>query len=426
MAENIKLIDTNNQQGNFTVDDGYFYTFDNEQDNLLVKTDDGNTAFSYPFDTLLGDGATNAVVSTEFDGVYFWTLQNLSSDNASIKRWKIDNYVCKLQQTITLTAGSHNYDCNAFSVEHYHDTFRSNTTSGSSTIPLTTYSGTSMLDFTTTSGDGLTLHLGPNTNGEEEDVTVTGTIGGDATISGTTQYSYVQTDEINFYTYVWLFNNYDGTSGATGALYKLDAYTGTYVTRYASGAYKSIGAATFYSVDSFDIYGDIDTLMYVKGTNILFVNTGAAGATLPYYGSMVLENIQSDETSVIAVQDIATYDQNIYRLQLYEDGLGAWSSGNYSYDLSSFDAFIASISVSAAPALLAANGVSSSTITAIVKDQFLQPVTSRLVYFTVASAGGGSIPGAGANTDSDGKVTKVYSSGTSASEPKITARAEQT
>ena len=425
MAENIKLIDASNQQGNFTVDDGYFYTFDNQQDNLLVKTDDGNTAFSYPFDTLLGDTAAEAVISAEFDGVYFWSLQNLTSNNASIKRWKIDNYVCKLQQTITLTAGAHNYDCNAFSVEHYHDTFRSNTTSGSSTIPLTTYSGTSMLDFTTTGGDGLTLHLGPNTNGEEEDVTVTGTIGGDATISGTTQYSYLQTDEINFYTYVWLFNDYDGVSAATGALYKLDAYTGTYITRYASGAYSSIGAATFYNVDSFAALGDVDTLMYVKGTNILFVNTGAAGATLPYYGSMVLENIQSNETTVIPVQDIATYDQNIYRLQLTEDGAsGAWS--DYSYDLSSFDAFIASISVSAAPALLAANGVSTSTITAIVKDQFLQPVTSRLVYFTVASAEGGSIPAAPANTDSTGKATKVYSSGTSASEPVITARSEQT
>ena len=140
---------------------------------------------------------------------------------------------------------------------------------------------------------------------------------------------------------------------------------------------------------------------------------------------MVLENIMQNETTVIPVQDIATYDQNIYRLQLTEDGAsGAWPT--YNYDLSSFDAFIASISVSAAPALIAANGISTSTITAIVKDQFLQPVTARAVYFTVTSAGGGSIPSSPENTDSTGKATKIYSSGTSASEPKITARSEQT
>ncbi|KKN58621.1 hypothetical protein LCGC14_0550400 [marine sediment metagenome] len=419
MAENIKLI--SGQQVNFTIDDGYFYTLDSAQDNLLVKTDDGNTAFSYPFDTLM----SNTITSSEFDGVYFWALEDSGTNDMTIRRWQLENYVCKLRTTHDFTeTGSHKYQSGAFSVEHYHDTFYEDTTSGSNTILLITYSGTSMLDFTTTVGDGLTLHLGPNTNGEEEDVVVTGTVAGGVTISGTTLYSYLTGNEINFYTYIWMFNNYNGLS-ATGALYKFDAYTGVYITKYGSGAYSSVGAATFYNVNSFTELGDVDTLMYVKGTNILFVNTGAAGATLPYYGSMVLENIMQNETTVIPVQDIATYDQNIYRLQLTEDGAsGAWST--YNYDLSSFDAFIASISVSAAPALIAANGISTSTITAIVKDQFLQPVTARAVYFTVTSAGGGSIPAPPVNTDSTGKATKIYSSGTSASEPKITARSEQT
>ena len=33
---------------NFTVHNGYFYTFDEDRDALLQKTDDGNNAFSYP------------------------------------------------------------------------------------------------------------------------------------------------------------------------------------------------------------------------------------------------------------------------------------------------------------------------------------------------------------------------------------------
>ncbi|GAG14307.1 unnamed protein product, partial [marine sediment metagenome] len=46
--ENLKL-----KKRNFTVDQGYFYMLDEDQDNLLQKTDDGNTAFSYPFDILM-------------------------------------------------------------------------------------------------------------------------------------------------------------------------------------------------------------------------------------------------------------------------------------------------------------------------------------------------------------------------------------
>ena len=291
-TENIKLISTNNQQGNFAVDEGYFYTFDNLQDNLIQKTDDGNTAFSYPLDTLMSDTSSDAVVRTEFDGIYFWTLQNFTASTIAIRRWKIDNFVCKLQQTISGSdINADAYDSEAFSVAHYHTSFSSATSSGASTIPMNKYSDDStLMGFTTTAGDGLTLHLGPNTNGQEEDAEVTATVSGGVTISGTIQYDYAETDEINFYTYLWIFND-----NAGGALYKADAYTGVYITKYTGGAYSDISAATFYNVDSFASFGAVDTLAYIKGTNILFVNVGAAGATLPYYGSMVMENIQDDE-----------------------------------------------------------------------------------------------------------------------------------
>ena len=110
--ENIKL--NKSTQSNFTVYKGYFFTFDYAQDNLLQKTDDGNTAFSYPFDVLMDQ----PVKSAEFDGVYFWSLENPSGE-IRIKRWKLDNYLCKLQQTFIYTNdASHTYDSNAFSIEH--------------------------------------------------------------------------------------------------------------------------------------------------------------------------------------------------------------------------------------------------------------------------------------------------------------------
>jgi len=431
-SENIKLI--KGQQSNFTVDQGYFYTFDYAQDNLLQKTDDGNTSFSYPFDVLL----SNDVKSSEFDGVYFWSLENPSGDNIYIKRWKIDNYICKLQQTFSfIGGGSHKYDVNAFSVEHYHTSFSYASTSGSSIIFLNDYyDDNGLMSFTTTSGDGLTLHLGPNVNGEEEDVTVSGVIttsgvvasgvvASGVVLNSPTLYNYLENDKINFYTYLWAFNNYNGTSSATGALYKFDAYTGDYKTKYDSGAYKAVKACTFYTVNSFTSYGNVDTLAYVKSTNLLFINVGAAGASLPYYGSMVMENVKSDEATVISVYDICMDDQNVYRLQDVPDGTGTtW--GHYSYLLSSLDSFVTSISLAAYPAIIAANTVSTSDITAIVRDQFLQPISGRLVYFSDDDPVGNITGGTPKSTDSDGKAQTVYTSGNSAREVKITALVEQT
>lgn len=429
--ENIKL--NKSTQANFTVNKGYFFTFDYSQDNLLQKTDDGNTAFSYPFDVLLDE----PVKSAEFDGVYFWSLENPSGE-IRIKRWKLDNYLCKLQQSFIYTDNSsHTYDSNAFSIEHYHTTFKYTATSGTSYLYMSKYSDDStLMGFTTTSGDGLRLHLGPNSNGEEEDVTVSGvvTVSG-AVVSGVIdyrvdltqplQFNYSENDEINFYTYIWVFNNYDGTNSSRGALYKFDAYTGDYITRYAGGAYKNITAATFYNVPSFTAYGNVDTLCYVKSTNILFVNVHATGSSLPYYGSMVMENIQSDERTVIPIYDLAMDSKNIYRLQDKPDGTSTtWSA--YSYILSSLDSFVTSISLAAYPAVLAANTISTANIVAIVKDQFLQPVSGRLVYFSDDDPVGSITGGTPKSTDSEGKAETVYTSGDSAREVKITARVEQT
>lgn len=419
-TQNIKLHKT--YQANFTIDQGYFYTFDYFQDNLLQKTDDGNTSFSYPIDTLLA----YSIKDSEFDGVYFWSQEDPGGgDNITIRQWKIDNYVCKLQKTFGLTeTGSHKYDSEAFSIEHYHTTLSGATVSGSSTIYLDKYSDHDSMNFTTTSGDPLVLHLGPNSNDEEEDVEVNTVIAGGVTLVSGTQYTYTDDDKVNYYTHIWMFNNYDGVDSGSGALYKIDAYTGDYITKYASGAYKDVKAATFYNVDSFTEYGDVDTLCYVKITNLLFINTGGAGATLPYYGSMVMENVQSDEATVIPIYDIAMDSQNIYRLQDVDDGgSGAW--GYYSYLLSSLDSFVTSISLAAYPAVLAANQVSTSTIVALVKDQFFQPITLRLVYFSDDNTLGDVDPDHD-STDSDGKAQTTYTSGDDATEVTITALVEQT
>jgi len=421
-GENIRLSTT--YQPNFTAHDGYFFTFDHGQDNLLQKTDDGNTAFSYPFDILL----TNPVKDAQYDGVYFWSEENPGGGIVYIKKWKIDNYVCKLQQTFTLSSGTvvgSTFSSETFSVAHYHTSLASIVSSGSSTIYLNDYwDDSTLMGFTTTSGAKLTLHLGPNSNAEEEDVTISGVVSSGVVLASGTQYAYAQNASVNFFTHLWVFNNYNGVDSSTGALYKFDAYTGAYITKYASGAYKDVYASTFYNVDSFADYGTVDTLAYIKGTNTLFINVGAAGATLPYYGSMVMDNISLDSVTVITVYALTMDDQNVYRLQLRRDGeSGDWLT--YNYELSSLDSFITSISLAAHPATIAANAISTSSIVALVKDQFLQPVSGRSVTFSEnASPGGGLAPNP-VNTNSEGEAATVFTSGTAAQEVTITAVASQ-
>ena len=738
-SENIKL-----RKRNFTASDGYFYMMDEEQDGLLQKTDDGNTAFTYPLDTLL----SNPVVSLEYDGVYFWSMENVAENDVIIRRWKIDNYICKLQQTIDLNeTGNHKYESQAFSVEHYHTALSSTVSGGSSILYLddalllstasgsadifyptgfevvTTDSGinytcvlkddddsykmwyrgeavdtglpdlsitycqstdgvnwsnfqpsipegsegtydlddvhpdtvikdgltykmwytgevydgsytgkvyggslriiyctsvdgivwsdfqvvifdgpnikedTSVSDasvikdgsiykmwFTrygsehpeirygsdtqhdtqhpeiryctsvdginwsapieviryyttdrsptidyygsfspcvikdtngvykmwyigdgcetfhpygilsvtgrkrsivyTVSYDGLywfdysiliecgsegtydindikqpyvikdgptdfklwytgtsapwnrliyvsgnvrepTLHLGPNSSGDTELVAVETTLSGSIILKNPTVYDYEAGDEVNYFTHIWLFNDFDGVSSDTGALYKFDGWSGHYIKRYSGAAYKNIKAATFYKVDVFNDYPNVDALCYIKGTNTLFVNINEyEDGSLRYYGSMVMENIKLDEATVIDVYDMTIDRDNMYRLQLIPDGTNTtWSL--YSYLLSPLDSFVTSISLSASPAIIAANGLSTSDILAVVKDQFMEPIIGRNITFS--ENGDGSLTGGTLKvTDSNGIAQTEYKAGTTAQEVKITAVVEQT
>ncbi len=265
MANNIKL-----RKQNFTMLGGYFFTFDEDQDALLQKTDDGNTAFSYPFDTLL----SSEVKSLEYDGINFWTLQDGVTDSVVIKRWVIDNYVCKLEETFTLVPNaSHKYNVDTFTIAHYNTALSATVSGGDSTLYLQEYSNQPSVIT------GAILHIGPNFKGETEEVVVNGTLYGGVTLTTGIVNDYSVNDEVHFHTHLWLLNNYNGVDASTGALYKIDSHTGAYVTKYSGGQYKDITASTFSKIDSFIDYGSVDSLVYVKGSNALFVDISEDSAT---------------------------------------------------------------------------------------------------------------------------------------------------
>jgi hypothetical protein len=613
MATNISLT-----KSNFTVNNGYFYTFNENQDALLQKTDDGNTAFSYPCDVLL----SNAVKSMEYDGVFFWSLESVTT-TLYIKRWKITNYLAKLEQTITISSsGSDTYDCNCFTIEHYHTQLTSSANFADTTIYLDKY--TNIPEIIT----GVVLHIGPNENGEEEDISVTGVVFGGVVLASPLAFGYSAATLINFHKYIWLFNNNSGVDTTTGALYKFNSSSGSYITKYPGGSYKDINACTFYAINSFQDVGTKDMLLYVKGTNTLFVNTSiykrnlydadtvndtfetlnstrwttisgtptiqssalylnpaisenetiqsnyflpgdfdvtldgqlfsynttysgsgymenyiklnfpnesnrfckisrgystefgsglhqnfsvtyrkstdnifttvsgieedpltnidiyglrikrvssdvhfyyrtttdavftawrylgviemfssdanliissinntdtsiintfdnlifvegtvmylTSSTSLPYYGSMVMDNITNNV--VATIHDLSVDRNNLYRLQ---------GDTTFDYFLSPLESFVTSISLSASPAIIAANGLSTTDINAWVKDQFLQPVPFRRVTFS--ENGDGSITGGTEiNTDTSGFAQTVYKAGTIAQDVLVTATVQQT
>jgi hypothetical protein len=452
--ENITL-----RKQNVTMVDGYFYMLDQDQDAMIVKTDDGTQAYSYPLDTTI----SNQVVSLEYDGRNFWSLENPGGDTILIKRWNFENYVLKLRNDFSLTpTGSHKYNSNAMAIEHYHLRFKSNASIGSSVlsiyVPKTFQSD---LDLIAKLQSGMTISLGPNVNGQVEDISVnsvtvqatgqetvynvnlnssTTYAYSGPTVSGSDDYRERYGDSATFYNNIWVFNNWDGVSSADGALYKLNAYTGSYQTRYAGGEYKSVNAATFYAVPNYIFDRDwqdtplsndafnwpkFNSIAYVRTTNLIFLNPNDFSES---YGSMTMDNLESNQATVIPIYDLTMEGVNVYRLQLKATYYGTtytFAGSNYSYQLSTLEPFITSISLRANPAILPANLSNTSEITAIVKDQFNLPIGAKPVYFTEDDAAGAIIGPNPANTDSDGVAKTTYRAGNTAREVKITATAQQ-
>jgi hypothetical protein len=409
---------------NFTGEDGYFYNFDHNQDNLVVKTDDGNVAFTYPLDTAL----SNEVESLEFDGFNFWTLENAGSQ-IIFRRWQIQNYICVLQNTfIKNDDASHNYDSNAFTVEHYHFQFSAPETIGQTTLSVDDPEAI-VADISTKVSSGNTVRLGPSTasghEGEWEEFSVVSAGAGTINVSPGITHNYEAGDPIHVYKYIWAFNNYNGVA-SEGALYKFDAYTGSFITKFGGNEYDNITACTFAVIEE-GLTSKVNSLAYVRGSNMLFKDVESA--TLENYGSMAMDNIESDDITIIPVYDLVIDGKNVYRLQrkaTYYGSTTTFADSAYSYQLATVTPFIHSISLQAAPAVIPADaGVSTSAITAVVKSQFLLPISGKLVTFSEDNANGyltGTNPDL---TDADGIATITYHSGTDATEVTITATAQQ-
>jgi hypothetical protein len=306
----------------------------------------------------------NMPVQLEHDGINYWTLQNRSdSKGFVVRRWQTHNHVCDLHEEIDVIG---DYDVNAFTVEHYHDTLASGVNTDDYTILLT--------DYTDTIVSGSQLTLGPDDTGlNYEDVDVIGVSGSNIILSSGVLYNYPENSNVNFYTNLWVFN-----STGDGTLHKINARTGDVLDNYTSGTeYDNITACTFFKAAGV-VNRPVDCLVYVKGVNVKYLKV----SDMTTYGVMVIDNfIPPAETLVI--YDMSLDGVNIYRLQLKARYFGTnhtWTT--YNYVLATTRRFVDTINVSAYPIILPANAVNISKITAIVNDQYGDGVRDKPVYFT--------------------------------------------
>jgi hypothetical protein len=411
--ENITL-----RKQNVTMVDGYFYMIDEEQDVLIVKTDDGTQAYSYPLDTTI----SNEVVSLEYDGYNFWSLENPNGTDIIIRRWNIENYVLQLRNTFEkLGDGSYTWDSTAMTIQHYHLEFSGNEPAGQAALSVTTGGN---FDLPTELSSGMTAYLGPNSSGQMEAISVNSVGANVINVNGTTTYAYQTGDPISFYSRIWLFNNFDGIDNSTGALYQLNAYTGAYQAKYAGGEYQDVLACTFFDMSPTFGAGS-NSIAYIKATNMIFLDPNDLNNS---FGSMTMDNLHEDQDETLPVFDVTIEGVNVYRLQLRATYYGTtyiFAGSNYSYQLSTLEPFITSISLRVNPAILPADGASKSTITAIVRDQFNRPISGKSVYFTDDDPDGEILPPNPKTTDANGEASTQYQAGNEAREVKITATAEQ-
>jgi len=277
--ENIRF-----QEGNFTSDGIYFYNMLDSAQVLQQKVDDGTVSFSYPLDTAIA-GDINGL---EWDGVYFWSLEDRAgADGVTIRKWGIESFICKQQQKFEfIDDATHTYTCQGLALEHYRLTVGDNTNGDDYTFGQTSVSisDTSML----APGDVLTFVRKLTSASQRVGTTFVEQVTVDSVSSATVvaltsamvgnphnstggvspvdprgfRGPSVDPDDVEvilgpaqpptpdevFVTkFIWLSN--DNSPGLVGvpSLYKVRAANGTNIIQFSGTQYNNVNALTFYT-----------------------------------------------------------------------------------------------------------------------------------------------------------------------------------
>ena len=437
MIENIRLIN-----GNVTRVDGYFYSFNEETDDMIQKTDDGTLAFAYPLDTPI----TREVVDLEHDGESWWTMSHISatpSDGFVIRRWVIENFVMVLQQTFTFATDSNDdFESNAFAIENYKGTILANGAENNNQLTVD-FSDDVFAQIT----PGTNLFLGPSTNssptdftGESLRVTASTTNPSTKTITLTSPKSvgFNIGDTVVFSKNIWVFNQNHLKESGVGSLYKINVLDGGILGRTRGGAFKDIQASSFvdliaanppsgvFTGSTLSQFNKPSYLIFIRTNNLLFIDVLDSQLTTEL--SAIQNNLSPATTEVYTVFDMGLELDTIFRLQQKFNINGTETTETtFNYQLATFSPFPTAIALTATPAILPADsGNSQSAIVATVTDQYALPfIQSPAATITFQTSGGGTGSGltnpGPISLDSNGQATTTYITGNTAGLVTISA-----
>lgn len=373
--ENVKFV-----KPNMTIVNGYFYEMDESMDALVEKTAGGNIVNSYQLNTLL----SRTIKDLHYDGANFWSLEDYGSPATGfvIRRWRKEyGSVLNLKDTFSyIDDTTYTYRSDAFGVEHYITEFTCTVSGGNDIICVNEF-----YDSTITSGTVLTL--GPNSVEQLEDVIVSSVSGSNVTLSSGIQYTYDSGDQICFCKSLFVFNDYNYKSSASGTLFEFDSRDGSLIDLNFDIEYQNIDSAVFTRlVNVVPGNSNIHTLIYIKSTNAKLMNI----SDLSLYETASIDNLRTNGSTIIPVYSIDVYESDLYRLQdeaTYFDTDNDWGSF-YNYVVSPLRSFLDSITVTAYPVILPANGYNITQVNATVLDQYGEGVIYKPVFWTDTDSAG--------------------------------------
>lgn len=358
--DNIKL-----PKDHFVVRDGFFYYIDELSNVLYQKSSDGSIVFTYPIIDIVG---TKPVKCMEYDGYYFWSMQEGETDqDLIIKKYYEKNFTIRLAEQISLVNNSdHSFNSDTFSLEYYNTTLFDPVLKNDTSLKILNYS-TSVIP-------GTVLTLGPNIDGFYEDVTVTGTLNNsdELGLDFFIKYDYDEGTPVNFSTNIWLLNKYAYKVLDDGALYKIKLPQKEIDSITVDSDFATITASCFYTT-----VADRYTLVAI-GTNLRFLNL----STLEVDKTMNMDNIKIDQASIITITALQLDGDTLFRLQRSATYFGVdnnYTSANY--QVSPFRPFVDSVSVDVLPKILPCNGINVAEVLAAVKDQYSQPMSFKPIEF---------------------------------------------
>jgi hypothetical protein len=120
--------------------------------------------------------------------------------------------------------------------------------------------------------------------------------------------------------------------------------------------------------------------MEIKSLNLKFVDLTAEPPSILCV--LLMDNTDGAAETYI-VYDLAIYNNTVYRMQKKATYFGTdvtWST--YNYQPSAIRPFVDTITLDVYPAILPSNGINVAKITAIIKDQYSEPIQFQPVAYT--------------------------------------------